>query len=103
MREEFALVVNLTPTELERWLSTDESRSVADGDGDGEAAGWALGRRVVALQRTRADDLTDDDLDAMREVIGFVRRLRAQPPRKGDVRSSAWRYSLLNRGHDPLR
>ncbi|WP_132421064.1 DUF3140 domain-containing protein [Pseudonocardia endophytica] len=67
------------------------------------ADGHVTGERIVALQRTSADDLTDEDLDAMGEVVGFVHRRRAHPPPTGDVRSLAWRNELLNRGHDPLR
>jgi hypothetical protein len=36
-------------------------------------------------------------------VIGYVHRHREQPPSKQDVETSAWRYSLMNWGHDPLK
>jgi hypothetical protein len=35
----------------------------------------------------------------MRKVHGYVQR----QPVKEDVASSRWRYSLMNRGHDPLK
>ncbi|MFG3497402.1 DUF3140 domain-containing protein [Streptomyces sp. NPDC047928] len=97
----FQDVVNLTASELERWLETDESRSVGQRkDGAGESTGHASGRRIAALLRTRKGDLTDDDIAHMRKVAGYVHRHLAQRP-GGDVTGTAWRYSLMNWGHDP--
>ncbi|QCR18404.1 DUF3140 domain-containing protein [Agrococcus sp. SGAir0287] len=92
--------VTMAPKELERWLDTDESRRVGDGDG-GESTGHRSGRRIVTILRTRKDDLTLDDVRWMRKVVGYVHRHLAQRP-KGDVEESDWRYSLMNWGHDPL-
>ena len=104
VRSEFGEAVNMTASELEKWLGTDESRSVGqDSDGSGESTGHASGRRIVELLRTRKDDLTDDDLAHMRKVHGYVQRHLAQEPKKGDVETSRWRYSLMNWGHDPLK
>jgi Protein of unknown function (DUF3140) len=104
VRAEFGEAVNMTAGELEKWLGTDESRSVGqDSDGSGESTGHASGRRIVDLLRTRKDDLTDDDLAHMRTVHGYVQRHLAQQPKKEDVETSRWRYSLMNWGHDPLK
>lgn len=103
VRRDFAEVVNMTASELEEWLGTDESRSVGQkSDGSGESTGHESGRRIVELLRTKKDDLTDDDLAHMRKVHGYVQRHRAQEPHE-DVESSNWRYSLMNWGHDPLK
>ena len=100
---DFREAVTMTPTQLERWLETDESRSVGDTSGEGEeSTGHAMGRRVVDLLRTNKADLSDDDVAAMRKVVGYVRRHSAQGGPKDDVEHSRWRYSLLNWGHDPL-
>jgi hypothetical protein len=98
---DFHAAVNLGPAELERWLATDESRSVGDSSGGGEATGHRSGRRIVELLRTRKGDLTEADYAHMRTVIGYVRRHSAQRP-SGDVTETRWRYSLMNWGHDPL-
>ncbi|HSU37880.1 MAG TPA: DUF3140 domain-containing protein [Propionibacteriaceae bacterium] len=45
--------------------------------------------------------MTDDDLAHMRKVNGYVKRHLAQRP-QGDITDTAWRYSLMNWGHDPL-
>jgi hypothetical protein len=101
IRKDFRDAVNMTPPELEAWLETDESRSVGDTSGDDEATGHASGRRIVEIQRSTVDELDDDDHAHMRKVVGYVHRHLAQRP-DGDVSDTAWRYSLMNWGHDPL-
>ena len=102
-RTEFGEAVNMTAKQLERWLDTDESRSVGDtGGSDEESTGHESGRRIVALQDNKAADLDDDDYAHMRKVVGYVHRHLAQRP-KGDVTDTRWRYSLMNWGHDPLK
>ncbi|MEV4670410.1 MULTISPECIES: DUF3140 domain-containing protein [Actinomadura] len=99
---EFGEAVNMTPKELERWLETEESRSVGQKDGGGESTGHASGRRIVELLRTGRADLTEQDYAHMRKVTGYVHRHLAQRP-SGDVTDTRWRYSLMNWGHDPLK
>ena len=94
--------VNMTAGELEGWLETEESTSVGQQDGGGEATGHRSGRRIVEILRTRKADLTDGDVEHMAKVVGYVHRHTAQRP-DGDVSETAWRYSLMNWGHDPLK
>jgi len=101
VRAEFDNAVNMTAKQLEKWLETDESRSVGQKDDGGESTGHRSGRRIISLLGKRKDDLTDDDLAHMRKVNGYVKRHLAQRP-QGDVTETAWRYSLMNWGHDPL-
>lgn len=98
---EFNDRVNMTPKELEGWLETDESKSVGDAD-KGESTGHKSGRRIVRIKRTKKDDLSDDQLRHMRKVINYIKRHTAQRP-SGDVEDTAWRHSLMNWGHDPLK
>jgi hypothetical protein len=99
---DYADAVTMTPAEIERWLDTDESRSVGQKDGGGESVGHHSGRRIVEIARTKKADLTDADYAHMTEVVGYVHRHLAQRP-AGDVTDTAWRYSLMNWGHDPLK
>ncbi|MFD7026060.1 DUF3140 domain-containing protein [Promicromonospora sukumoe] len=101
MSDDFDEAVNMTPSELERWLDTDDSRSVGQSDG-GESVGHRSGRRIVGLLRTKKADLTESDHAHMRKVVGYVHRHLAQRP-DGDVEHTSWRYSLMNWGHDPLK
>jgi hypothetical protein len=91
----------MTAIELERWLGTDESRSVDQADG-GESVGHESGRRIVELLRKKKSELTEDDQAHMRKAVGYVHRHLAQRP-DGDVEHTRWRYSLMNWGHDPLK
>ncbi|MCE7079435.1 DUF3140 domain-containing protein [Streptomyces sp. ST2-7A] len=99
--EKFDDLVNMTAGELEKWLGTEESRSVGQSDG-GESTGHASGRRIVEILRTRRGDRGEEDLAHMRKVNGYIRRHLAQRP-SGDVEDSRWRHSLMNWGHDPLK
>jgi hypothetical protein len=104
IRSQFGEAVNMTASELETWLDTDESRSVGQkSGGSGESTGHGSGRRIVELLHTKKADLTDEDYAHMKKVHGYVARHLAQEPSQEDVESSRWRYSLMNWGHDPLK
>jgi hypothetical protein len=92
----------MTASELERWLQTDESKDVGDKSSGGESTGHASGRRIVSLLRSKKEDLTGENYGHMRKVVGYVHRHLAQLP-SGDITDSAWRYSLMNWGHDPCK
>lgn len=100
--DRFEEAVNMMASELEGWLETDESKSVGEADGSGEAKGHRSGRRIVEILGKNRDELTDADLDHMQTVAAYVNRHVAQRP-EGDVAETPWRYSLMNWGHDPLK
>ncbi|GAA0803949.1 DUF3140 domain-containing protein [Spirilliplanes yamanashiensis] len=100
--QEFKDAVNMSASELEKWLKTDESRGVGQKSDGGESVGHDSGRKIVKLLHTRKADLTDADEAHMRKVVGYVHRHLAQRP-NGDVTDTKWRYSLMNWGHDPLK
>jgi len=100
---EFKDAVNMTASELEKWLETDESKSVGQKSSSGaESVGHDSGRKIIKILHTKKADLSDADEAHMRKVIGYVHRHTAQRP-NGDVKDTAWRYSLMNWGHDPLK
>jgi len=68
--------------------------------GETESVGRQSARRIIAILKTCAADLTESDYIHMRKVIGYVKRHGAQRP-AGDVTHTRWRYSLMNWGHDP--
>jgi hypothetical protein len=107
--QEFNQVVNMTPSQLRKWLDTSESHSVGmthegervtDPD-QHEAVGHEMGRRILELKAKKAADLDDADYQAMRKVVGYVHRHGKQRP-DGDVTDTRWRKSLMNWGHDAL-
>lgn len=101
IRQEFDDAVNMTPKEIEDWLDTDESNGVGEKSGGGESTGHESGRRIVAIKHKQAGELTEADLTHMRKVVGYVHRHLKQGGPKEDEQHSAWRYSLMNWGHDP--
>ena len=102
VRREFRAAVNMTAAEIDAWLKTPESRRVGfRRPGASESVGHASGRRIAAILRTPAAELSDADHAHMRKVVGYVHRHRAQRPE--NVYTSRWRYSLMNWGHDPAR
>jgi hypothetical protein len=100
--QDFDEAVNMTRKELENWLQTGESQSVGQSDGGEESKGHESGRKIVEILRKNKTDYTDEDIDHMRRVVGYVKRHQAQKP-KGDVEDTAWRRSLMNWGHDPVK
>jgi hypothetical protein len=102
--KEFGEAVNMTPAALDKWLGTEDSRSVGwTYDGESEAVGHQEGRRMVEMKRKTKADLTDEDYAHMRKVLGYVRRHLAQGGPAEDKEHSRWRFSLMNWGHDPLK
>ncbi len=99
--DEWREAVNMSAGELEDFLETEASREVGDKSG-GESTGHRSGRRIVAILRKRKADLDADDAAHMRKVVGYVHRHLAQRP-SGEVSDTAWRYSLMNWGHDPTK
>ena len=100
--DDWRAAVTMTASQLEDWLGTEESQSVGQkGPDGGESTGHESGRRIVAILRAKKDDLTEDDVEHMHKVVGYVHRHLAQRP-SGDVTETKWRYSLMNWGHDPL-
>jgi hypothetical protein len=98
----FTDAVNMSASELETWLATDEAQAVGQKPDGGESVGHDSGRKIVKLLHTKKADLSDADEAHMRKVVGYVHRHLAQRP-AGDVTDTRWRYSLMNWGHDPLK
>jgi hypothetical protein len=100
---DFHEAVNMTASQIEKWLDTEESKSVGQKSSDGaESVGHHSGRKIVAILGKKKADLSHGDLEWMRKVVGYVNRHSAQRP-DGDVEDTNWRYSLMNWGHDPLK
>ncbi|MGR3435898.1 MAG: DUF3140 domain-containing protein [Shimia sp.] len=103
IREEWNELVNMTKSELEDWLETDESKDVGQDSGDGESKGHKSGTRIVEILDTKKADLSDDDYDHMAKTVGYIKRHKAQGGPDEDMETSDWRYSLMNWGHDPKK
>ncbi len=100
--QEFQDNVNMSPSEIEDWLETDDSKSVGQDSGDGESKGRKSAKKIIDIKRKKKDDLTDADYDHMQKVNSYVSRHKAQKP-SGDTEDTNWAYSLKNWGHDPSK
>ena len=99
--QDFKSAVNMTPKQLRDWLETKESQEVGQKKGgDDESVGHEFGRHILEVLDKKKADLTDEDRQHMRKVVGYVHRHLAQRP-DGDITDTHWRYSLMNWGHDP--
>jgi hypothetical protein len=101
---EFRDRVNMTRSELLRWLLTKRSHEVGQKRrGQDESVGHASGRCIVELLgKRRSEPVSAGERAHMRKVIGYIKRHSAQRP-EGDVRDTSWRASLRNWGHDTLK
>ena len=102
VRSEFDAAVNMTASELERWLKTDESKGVGQSQNGEESVGHESGRQIIKILRSKRNDLSSADHEHMRKVVGYIHRHSVQRP-SGDIQESRWRYSLMNWGHDPSK
>lgn len=99
IHEEFKKLVNMSASQLEKWLETDESKHTGQDSGDGEAIGHKSGKEIVDILHKKKADLTDDDYHQMQRVISYISRHKAQKPH-GDLSDTRWNYSLKNWGYD---
>ena len=99
--DEFKDNVNMSPSELENWLETEDSKSVGQKDGGGESVGHESGRKIIKIKKKNKADLTEADYEHMQKVNSYVARHSAQKPK--DPEGSNWAYSLKNWGHDPMK
>lgn len=97
--KEFKDLVNMTASELDKWLKTDESKNTGWDSGDGEAIGHKSGKAIVDILHKKKADLDEEDYHQMHRVISYISRHKAQRP-KGDVEDTRWNYSLKNWGYD---
>jgi hypothetical protein len=103
IRDDFHDAVNMTASQLEKWLDSDESKEVGQKTGGAsESTGHESGRHIVRILQKKQGELTDEDHAHMKKVVGYVARHSKQEP-SGDVEDTKWRYSLMNWGHDPLK
>ena len=75
--KEFKEAVNMTASALEKFLKSEESKSVGQKKDRGEAAGHKEGRRIVDMLQKKKADLTDDDYQ-QEEQYRFFHRLRTR-------------------------
>jgi hypothetical protein len=103
---EFNDLVNMSASELQDWLGSEESVGAgwSKDDGSGETIGHDSGRKIVVIlgknPRKDASKYEQDDIDHMRKVVAYCKRHLAQEEKaKQDTNSKSYK-SLKNWGHD---
>ncbi|EST09156.2 Mediator complex, subunit Med22 [Kalmanozyma brasiliensis GHG001] len=81
--KEFGELVNMSATELEKWLKGKDSTSSGWTNGEGgETVGHQSGTKIVDILKRnpdkKKDKYTDDDIKHMRKVVSYNKRHLAQ-------------------------
>lgn len=112
---EFNEYVNMTASELEKWLESDESSEAGwrkDG-GDGKSVGQDSGEKIIEILKSNPkkdpEKYTEDQIQHMRKVAAYCKRhlaqesgsLESKDPEEAKKTKSY--ISLKNWGHDPLK
>jgi hypothetical protein len=100
--ENFQEAVNMKASEIKKWLKTKESNSVGQKDQKGKIKGRKSGKKIVKILNKDTSSYSQKDFQHMKKVVGYVHRHLAQKP-SGNIQETAWRYSLMNWGCDPLK
>ena len=100
--DEFNEAVNMSASEIKKWLKTEESHSVGQKNKKGEIKGRKSGKKIVKILQKDKSDYQKKDFKHMKKVISYVHRHLVQKP-SGDIEETPWRYSLMNWGHDPMK
>lgn len=102
VEKEFKELVNMSASQLEKWLGSEESQSVGQKkDGATESAGHESGKKIIEILSKKGKDFDEDDYSQMHRTVSYIKRHLAQEPK--EVEGSNWEYSLKNWGHDPSK
>ncbi|KAK7698569.1 hypothetical protein SLS64_012437 [Diaporthe eres] len=112
---EFNEYVNMTATELEKWLKSEESSDAGwhkDG-GDGKSVGQESGEKIIEILKANPkkdpEKYTEDQIQHMRKVASYCKRHLAQESGSleekdpEEAKKTKSYISLKNWGHDPLK
>lgn len=112
---EFNEYVNMTASELEKWLKSEESSDAGwrkDG-GDGKSVGQDSGEKIIEILKANPEKdpekYTDDQIQHMRKVASYCKRHLAQESGSleekdpEEAKKTKSYISLKNWGHDPLK
>ncbi|CAM1508982.1 Fc.00g027210.m01.CDS01 [Cosmosporella sp. VM-42] len=112
---EFNELVNMTATELEKWLKSDDSNSAGwpKEDEKGETVGHDSGRKIVEILKANPErdpeNYDEDQVAHIRKVVSYCKRHLAQETKGNkekspeEVKKTKSYASLKNWGHDFLK
>ncbi|KAJ9149924.1 DNA-binding protein [Pleurostoma richardsiae] len=112
---DFNELVNMSASELESWLQSDDSNSAGwpKADGSGESVGHDSGRKIVEILKSNPSkepgNYGDEQVEHMRKVVAYCKRHLAQEEAVNKTKTAAELKktksyaSLKNWGHDFLK
>lgn len=112
---EFNEYVNMTASELEKWLKSEESSEAGwrKDDGDGKSVGQESGEKIIEILKANPkkdpEKYTEDQIQHMRKVASYCKRHLAQESAglkdkdPEEAKKTKSYISLKNWGHDPLK
>jgi Protein of unknown function (DUF3140) len=67
--EDFKRAVNMSPKQLENWLSTEDSQKVGQKNEETESIGHKSGKQIIELLHKQQSDYNDDDIAHMQSTF----------------------------------
>ena len=102
--EEFQEKQNMSTSELEEWLDTEDSKNAGREMDSGETVGHNAGRQLVKIKKKDKSNFTEANWDKINETVGiYHQKLHPSQKPNGEVEGSAWHKALKNWGHDALK
>ncbi|TQV94562.1 DNA-binding protein [Cordyceps javanica] len=113
--QEFNELVNMTASELETWLQSDDSGEAGwpKDNGGEETVGHESGRKITEILKSNPSKdpqkYNDDQISHMRKVVAYCKRHLAQEEQslknksESEAKKTKSYISLKNWGHDPLK
>lgn len=105
--EDFENLVNMSSSELDSWLKSEESISSGwkNNPDDSETIGHGSGKKIVEMlkKKEKGESYSTEDIDHMRKVVSYNKRHLAQESSQKKNPESRSHRSLKNWGHDPSK
>ncbi len=102
--KEFQEKQNMTSSELESWLDTEESKNAGKEMDNGETVGHSAGRSILNIREKSKSELTEANWDRINETVGiYHQKLHPSQKPSSNVEDSNWHRALKNWVHDALK
>ncbi|ODA77581.1 hypothetical protein RJ55_07210 [Drechmeria coniospora] len=113
--EEFHELVNMTASELETWLQSNQSQAAGwfKNEGHGDSVGHESGGHILDILKSnpqkKAENYSEEQVQHMRKVVSYCKRHLAREARghggksAAEVKKTKSYASLKNWGHDLLK
>jgi hypothetical protein len=92
---------NMSKSELEDWLDTEESKNAGREKDNGETVGHEAGRQLAKSMGKNKEDLTEANWDRINQTVGiYHQKINDSQMPSGVIEGSAWHHALKNWAYD---